>query len=117
MAGTGDLTVRVHCQKKVEAKDEFDNPVPGGGQWTTQFTVLAGFAAKTGGEAVLAGRLTGIQTYIVSIWQSADTRQITAGWRLLDADNDARTFNIRSLFDPDGKRLRLELLVEHGVAS
>ncbi|PWJ73832.1 head-tail adaptor [Pseudaminobacter salicylatoxidans] len=117
MARTGNMTVRVHCQKTVAATDELGNPVPGGGKWETQFTVLAAFEPKTGGEQVLAGRLQGVQAYIVTIWQSEDTRKITAGWRLVDADNPARTFNIRSLFDPDSRRLKLEMLVEHGVAS
>jgi len=117
VAGAGSLTIRVHCQKKAAAADEFDNPVPAGGAWSTQFTVLAGFLPKTGGEQVLAGRLAGIQTYVVTIWQSDSTRQITPGWRLVDADNSARTFNIQSLFDPDGKRLKLELLVQEGGAS
>lgn len=115
MARTGNMTVRVNCQKTVDVLDELGNPVPGGGKWETQFTVLAAFEPKTGGEQVLAGRLQGVQAYIVTIWQSEDTRKITAGWRLVDSDNPARTFNIRSLFDPD--RLKLEMLVEHGVAS
>ncbi|EXL08614.1 phage head-tail adapter protein [Aquamicrobium defluvii] len=117
MALTGNMTVRVHCQKTVDATDELGNPVPGGGKWETQFTVLAAFEPKTGGEQVLAGRLQGVQAYIVTIWQSEDTRKITPGWQLVDADNAARTFNIRSLFDPTGRRQKLELLVEHGVAS
>lgn len=117
MARTGNMTVSVHCQKIVDAKDELGNPVPGGGEWETQFTVLAAFEPKTGGEQVLAGRLQGVQAFIVTVWQSDQTRQITPGWRLVDADNPARTFNIRSLFDPVGRRLKLEMLVEHGVAS
>lgn len=117
MAGVGDLKERVLCQMKGPARDEFDNPVPGGDKWTTQFSVRAGFRPKNGGETVVAGRLQGVQPYIVTIRQSSDTRQITPGWRLVDPRNDTRVFNIRSLSDPTGKRQWLELLVEHGVAT
>lgn len=123
--GAGQLRERVLCQKKVAATDEFGNPVPGGGEWTTQFSVRAGFRPRNGGETVLAGRLQGVQPYIVTMRQGNDTRQITTGWRLVDAragfkadgKTPVRAFNVRACVDPDGKRLWLELLVEHGGAS
>lgn len=117
MRGAGMLRERVLCQMKGPATDELGNPVPGGDKWTTQFSVRAGFQPKNGGESVIAGRLQGVQPYIVTIRSSNDTRQITPGWRLVDARDEKRIFNIRSLADPDGKRQWLELLVEHGVAS
>lgn len=112
----GQLRAEVHCQKKVDAVDELGNPVPGAGVWTTQFSTSASFIPKHGGEQVLAGRLQGVQAYIVTVRQSDRTRLITPGWRLVDT-RDGRSFNIRSLADPDGKRAWLEMLVEHGVAT
>lgn len=117
MTGAGGMTIRVLCQKEVDATDEFGNPVPCGGGWTTQFMALGAFKPSKGGEAVIAGRLQGVQPYVVTIWQSDSARLITPGWRLVDADNPIRIFNIRSLFDPDGRRQKLELLVEQGVAT
>lgn len=79
MAGAGDLRHRLLCQSKGPTTDEFGNPVPTGGDWQTQFSVHAGMIPKNGGEAVLAGRLAGRQTYIVTIRSSRNTRQITPG--------------------------------------
>lgn len=117
MRGAGMLRERIHCQVKGPATDELGNPVPGGDGWATQFSVRAGFQPRNGGEAVVAGRLQGVQPYIVTMRQSSDTRRITTGWRLVDAHNETRVFNVRTVADPDGKRQWLEMLVEHGVAS
>lgn len=117
MRGAGQLRNRVHCQMKGPATDEFGNPVPGGAVWATQFSVRAGFRPRNGGETVIAGRLQGVQPYIVTIRQSSQTRMITPGWRLVDANNVTRIFNVKSLADPDDKGAWLELLVEQGTAS
>ena len=115
--GAGMLRERVLCQMKGPATDELGNPVPGGDVWATQFSARAGFQPRNGGEAVIAGRLQGVQPYIVTVRQSSQTRRITTGWRLVDARNEKRIFNVRSVADPDGKRQWLEMLVEHGVAT
>lgn len=112
-AVAGSLRARVHCQKRVEIDDGMGNTY---GDWQTQFTIAAGFIPKNGGEQVLAGRLQGVQAYIVTIRQSIQSREITPEWRLIDARDD-RVFNIRSLADPTGKRAWLELLVQDGVAT
>lgn len=115
--GAGMLRNTVHCQKKGPATDEFGNMVPGGTAWATQFTVRAGFRPRNGGEVVLAGRLQGVQPYIVTVRQSSQTRQITPEWRLVDGRDPARVYAVRSVADPDSKRMWLELLVEHGIAA
>jgi head-tail adaptor len=115
--GAGMLRERVLCQKKGQATDELGNPVPGGSEWATQFSVRAGFRPRNGGETALAGRLQGVQPYIVTLRSSENTRQITAEWRLVDARDATRIFAVRSLSDPDGKRQWLELLVEQGAAG
>ncbi|WAX93192.1 head-tail adaptor protein [Aminobacter sp. NyZ550] len=117
MRGAGQLRNRVNCQFKGPATDEFGNPVPGGAVWQTAFSVRAGFRPRNGGEAVMAGRLQGVQPYIVTVRQSSNTRQITPTWRLVDANDATRIFNVRSLADPDNQGAWLELLVEQGVAS
>lgn len=113
----GALRNRVHCQKKIEQTDEFGNLAPNGGAWATQFTVWAGMVPRNGGESVVAARLEGRQPYIVTVRQSSDTRQITTGWRLVDARDTSRVFNVASLSDPDGERAWIEMLVEQGGAA
>lgn len=115
--GAGQLRDKVHCQKRGPVVDELGNEVPGGSAWTTQFTVRAGFRPRNGGESVIAGRLQGVQPYIVTVRQSSQTRQITTDWRLVDARDDKRVFAVRTVADPDGKRAWLEMLVEHGAAA
>ncbi len=117
MSSAGDLRERILCQSRADVDDELGNPVPGGSGWATQFSVRAGFKPKHGGEVVLAGRLAGRQTYIVTVRSSMNTRQIAPDWRLVDARNPKRIFNVRSLADPDGKRQWLEILAEEGVAT
>lgn len=117
MPSASDLRERILCQSRAVIEDELGNPVPGGSAWTTQFSVRAGFKPKHGGEAVLAGRLAGRQTYIVAVRSSMNTRQITPEWRLVDERNPKRIFNVRSLVDPDGRRRWLEILAEEGVAT
>lgn len=117
MRDAGSLRGRVLVQKRGPATDELGNPVPGGDVWATQFETGAGFKAKLGGEQVLAGRLQGTQTYVVTIRQSVAARLITPEWRLVDARNEKRVFNIRSLSDPLDNGQWLELLVQDGVAS
>lgn len=114
MRSGGHMRERVHCQSKGPAADEFGNPVPTGSAWATQFTVWAGLRPRNGGEAVIAGRLQGVQPYVVTMRSSAQTRQISSGWRLIDANDASRVFNVRTAADPDGKRQWLELLVEEG---
>ena len=113
--GAGDLYYRVDCQKKVEAKDELGNPVPGGGGWVTQFTVRAAYRHLRGGEDIMAGRLQGRHTQIITVRSSSDTRQITSDWRLIDA-RDGSVFNVRDV-TAETDRMWVSLLCERGVAS
>ena len=115
--GAHMLRERVLCQSKEPATDEFGVPVPGGGQFKTRFSVRAGLKPRNGGEVVLAGRLEGVQPYILTVRQDQYTRQITTSWRLVDANDPKRIFAIRSLADPDNKRQWLELLVSTGDAA
>lgn len=113
----GRLRALLRCQRKGPAADEFGNPVPNGDDWKTYFHVRAGLVPRNGGEAVIAGRLQGRQPYIVTVRQNSNTRMITPEWRLVDDRDPKRVYAVRTVADPDGKRMWLELLVEHGVAA
>lgn len=111
----GDLYYRVDCQKEVDAVDELGNPVPGAGGWATQFSVRAAYRHLRGGEDVMAGRLQGRHTQVITVRSSSQTRQITAGWRLTDA-RDGTVFNVRDV-TPETDRMWVSLLCERGVAT
>lgn len=85
-------------------------------EFVEQFVVAASVQAKFGGEAVLADRLTGQQTWTVTVRQSTQTRQITTDWRARDVRNGT-VWAIRSLVDPDDLRADIEILVQSGVAA
>lgn len=106
---------RVHFQSRAVVDDGAGNEVAG--PFETQFTVSASFAPLRGGEEVMAARLGGQQPYIVTVRQSSQTRQATTDWRLVDARDVSRIFNIRAINDPDGRRAVFEILAQQGVAT
>lgn len=113
----GALRERVHCQFAAPADDGWGNPLPGAGEPATLFTVAAGMRPRTGGEEVTAARLGGRQPYVVTVRNTAQTRQITTAWRLVDANDANRIFAVTSPpADPDGKNQWLEFLVIEGAA-
>jgi len=78
-----------------------------------------------GGETVQAARLQGKQPIVVTIHNSAEARQITAGWRMRRADQgtmtsgdvwDGPAYNVRTDPVPTDDRRWLEITVEGGVA-
>jgi head-tail adaptor len=113
--GAGDLYYRVDCQKKQAATDEFSNPVPGGGTWETQFSVRAAYRHLRGGESVMAGRLQGKHSQVITVRASSQTRLITAAWRLIDA-RDGTVFAVRDV-TLETDRQWISLLCERGVAA
>ena len=104
------LRERVHFQQRTDDGD---------GPFVTQSTVAAGFRPLRGGEDVMASRLSGVQPYIVTVRQSSQTRavKVDTDWRMVDARDEAREFNIRAINDPDGLRQWFEILVQEGVAT
>lgn len=111
----GALRERVHCQFAASLDDGWGNPLPGAGEFATQFTVSAGMKPRTGGEEVDAARLGGRQPYVVTVRNTSQTRQITTAWRLVDARDANRIFAVTSPpADPDGKNAWLEFLVVEG---
>lgn len=108
----GQLRERVNIQAFTEVDDGYGGTTL---EFATVATVAAGFRPLRGGEAVLASRLAGTQPFIVTMRSSVATRAITPAYKLQDARNTARMFDIKSVAAPDGKGAWLELLVEQVV--
>jgi head-tail adaptor len=104
----------MHFQKRGEGEDEYGNPQT---DFATIFTDFAELVPLRGGEGVQAARLTGRQPYIVRIRSCVASREVTPSWRAVDARNDRRVLNIRTVTNPDQKNGWLELLVDDGVAT
>lgn len=81
-----------------------------------QFTVWGSVQAKFGGEAVLAARLTGQTTVILTVRQSSETDLIDTDWRARDVDEETE-YNIRSIVDPTDSGEFYEMLCQTGGAD
>ncbi|HEV7345474.1 MAG TPA: head-tail adaptor protein [Devosia sp.] len=117
----GALRERLHFQRRDIAGggDGWGgDPIPGSGEFATQFTVSAGMRPRVGTEAVDAARLSGQQPYVVTVRNTAQTRGVTVAWQLVDARDSNRVFAVKSPpADPDGKNAWLEFLVTSGTPS
>lgn len=102
-------------QRRETIDDGYGNEVSG--PYVTVFTEPAQLVARAGSEAVQASRLSGVQPYTVWVRSSERTRAVTPSWRIVDARNADRAFNIRTASNPDGKNAWIEFLVDDGVAT
>ena len=95
----------------------------GGVVRSTSWSPLAGpMAARLqplrGGEKVLAGRLAGVQSYVVTVRSTPELRAVCAGLRASDRARNTLTgelYNIRSVQNPDERNAYLALMCETGV--
>lgn len=112
---SGDLTERVTLSRRIEtnpdAPNDYGNTVS---DWVEQGTVWAQYIHLRGGEAVIAGRLTGRHPQIIRIRASALTRQVAADWKVTDARTGV-DYAIRDVTLDPGRAV-VDLLCERGVA-
>lgn len=115
----GDLKARVGFYRPVVSDDGFGNETSGF-QTAPTLQVSANVRPKLGGEAVLAGRLTGRNIVNVTVRRSAQTLAVDESWKVRD-ERAGIDYNVRSIIDPDeGTAQRgtwLEMLCEKGVAQ
>ena len=82
----GMMRERVSLDRRIEtnpdAPNDFGNVVA---DWQEQGEVWAEFIHLRGGEAVIAGRLSGRHPVVVRVRSSALTRSVTTDWRIRDA--------------------------------
>ena len=108
----GDLRHRLTFQARpIQSGDEYGTYE---GDFEDEFTVWAAVKPKLGGEDVLAGRLQGRNLVNITIRYSDQAAQITTDWRAVQG---TKIYNIRSIIDPDDRRMWLELLCEKGVLT
>lgn len=83
--------------------------------WEEQFACRAQFMHLRGGETAIAARLEGRHPLIARIHASADSRAVTADWRMRDTRTGI-AYAVRDV-TPSDDRLYLDVLVESGVAA
>jgi head-tail adaptor len=112
--GAGALREKISFQRRVGAADEYGNEQT---TWQTVFTTAAQLSPKVGSEPVIAARLTGVQPYKVVIRSNEQSRTMDTSWRIVDARNTSRVFNILTIINADEKNAYLEMLAVQGVAT
>ena len=110
--GAGDLRERVTFAKESDGSDGGGGAVDG---FADQFTVWAEYTWLRGGEQVLAARLSGVNTVVIRVRASSQSRQITADWQARDARTGQR-FNIRSVVATTDRQW-VDVTAQSGVAA
>lgn len=80
------------------------------------FEAYAKFTWRYNGERVIADRLSGVQTVIISIYHTTAAAAINESWRAVDVATNER-FNIRTAPQRTEDGSVIELLCQSGVAD
>lgn len=107
----GRMTHKFSFQKRAAVDDGKGNTR---GSFAEQFVERGSLRPRLGGEEVLADRRRGVNLANIVVYSSSRTRAATTEWRLVDS-HTSEVWNIRSIIDPDDRRIYLEMLCERGV--
>jgi len=86
------------------------------GPFEDQFEVWAKETPINVGEEVMAGRVQGVRTVLITVRYSTETRQITGDWCARNV-NTKEQFAISEAKDPDGRKQWIEILARTNVAG
>ncbi len=110
----GKLRERVYFERLNSSSDEYGNQSDGWVQFPDEGSKYwADIRERTGKETLEAGSINAPRFATVRIRKCLATSGLTEADRLIAR---GRTWNIRSIAQPDQKGKMLELLVEAGVA-
>ncbi len=111
----GELTERFAFEVREDLEPPGDENGTATGAWRHQFLADARLVPLRRGESVLAGRLAGVQPYVMTIHAQPAAARITTAWRCINR-RTGQSFNIRTV-EPDSVRATIDLLIEAGVAD
>lgn len=108
------LRERVTFQKRA-----YDGTMSGSSDWTDQFTLAARLKPRlSGSEEIVAGRMTGQQTYVLTVRSDRRSRSVDPSWRIFDArkglaadGQPVRFFRVLSVTDVGEDNRFLDFLV------
>lgn len=112
-SGSGSLSERIAFLQQVEGDDGYGGVVVG---WQSVFEEAGRLQPKLGSEPVVAGRLQGIQPYLLTVRSSTRTRSVTPAWRVRNV-RTGREYNIKTAVNVDERNAYLEMLVVEGEAG
>lgn len=111
----GDLTERVRFERRVDVDDGYGNKR---GDWRALIaTRRVSLRPTRGGEQTIAARLQGTAAFDLWVSFDAETQALTTDDRVVDANDETRTFAIRFRGDMDGRRMWLFMQLELGSAD
>lgn len=107
----GDLREVIELQQNEEIDDGYGN-VYGG--WTTKITAPARIRILKGSETIIASRLAGKQTAVITARWQPDIEPVTPAWRAKDA-RTGKIYDIKAV-TPDERKAWVDLLTEATVS-
>lgn len=113
--GAGARNAKLSFQRRT-ADDNGDRTGP----WETVVTIVCKLAflnLKRNSELVLQERLVGVQPVDIVVRSTKLTRQITNAWRVLNAENAAEVFNIRTVARGATNLDDIQIVGEVGIAG
>lgn len=113
MTQAGDLKFRLAFESRPDASDEYGGSE---GEFAEQFRRWAKIEPRFLGEQVLADRLSGRTTVLITVPNDPQTKTIAADWRARDV-NTGTLYDIKSVIDPDMLGQWIECLSQTGGAT
>ncbi|HEV7339833.1 MAG TPA: phage head closure protein [Bosea sp. (in: a-proteobacteria)] len=114
MSTAGDLRESIRLEERVPGGDDgYGNTLPD--TWTLRATTPARIRILKGSETVMAGRLQGTQTAVITVRNQPSLASATNAWRAANA-RTGQTYNIRAV-TPDERGAFVDILAESGIPS
>nr|WP_314085716.1 head-tail adaptor protein [uncultured Shinella sp.] len=110
MTGAGNLRELVNMQTRTMVDDGFGNEQAG--PFETQWSGPARIQILRGTETVMAGRLTGVKTFAITMRWQAEFNTINASWRMVN-DRTGEIYDITSI-EPDERSAFVNILAKTG---
>lgn len=109
----GRLNFRFAFDKRISIDDGFGNKQ---GDWQEQFKIWSAKKYLTGGENVVAARLSGLQPVLLTVRTSTLTKLIETHWRCRDLST-GEIFNIKNVRSESDREGYMDILVQHDPAE
>lgn len=112
-SGAGHLRHQFKFDEPTSGDDGFGGSEVG---WAERFTTWAGLTPRNGGEEVIAGRLQGLQPYILKVRCTDKTKSVTSAWRVRHA-RSGKVYAVKSMVNIDDLNAYIEFLVVQNQAG
>lgn len=116
MLRAGELITPVEFESREPLPPPGDENGTAIGAWRHQFFAHAKLVPLRRGESVIAGRLAGVQPYVLTIRDKAAAKYLATDWRVKNR-RTGETFNITTVERDPAKRGEVSCVIVAGVAD